>query len=597
MRVRSSCVSWSAALGLAVVAGCAAGSDPVSELGGSGPPGATGSGGGAGGENTGGASGLGGGVAVCGAALPAESYGAGVDAAAAAVFAAPPSGTAPFVFDPPSGVVLPIGWPSPELLVHTASLPALARLEIEAGGMTAAFTAVPAVAPRAHGDSVVEGSWWTVALPDALWDEVRCAAAHGAIEWRVRHAADGASAAAPAAAGTLRLLEDSFEPDMTYLQIRQPDEITQPDDFVVERLAVASGIPQDLVETGNECIGCHTSSPDGKDVVYQHSGSAGWQLAVVRPVADGPAVPSPALGSSAAALLETTSLMVPTTSAGAWSDATGRWVGAVTSAPYDPGGKPSGPQLALIQIDAPAAALHLGPPTAPGATPATPALAPDATRIVYVSTDGMVDGYFGPTGWGSTADLWQIPITLTKNGPPVFGAPSPVDFASGSPDNETYPAFSDDGALLTFTRTAPGKGGYDEETAEIYVMPADGSAPPTRLAANDAPADASVYAGLGTTSSWSRFGESSIETPEGRYYFVLFSSRRGSGQLWENRATGSNYVPGRPIARLYLATVRVEPDGSIATFPAALVPGQRVDSGAHTASLATVTSVPPPDPN
>jgi hypothetical protein len=127
-------------------------------------------------------------------------------------------------------------------------------------------------------------------------------------------------------------------------------------------------------------------------------------------------------------------------------------------------------------------------------------------------------------------------------------------------------------------------------------MRADGAAPPVRLAGNDAPADGSVFSGKGLSCSWPRFGEAAVTTLEGTYYLVVFSSRRGSPELWKDEGGGSADLGGRPIVHLYLAAVLLRADGSITSFPAALVPGQRVDAGAHTATFTTVTSVPPPPP-
>ena len=40
--------------------------------------------------------------------------------------------------------------------------------------------------------------------------------------------------------------------------------------------------------------------------------------------------------------------------------------------------------------------------------------------------------------------------------------------------------------------------------------------------------------------------------------------------------------------------VRVSASGDLESFPGVLVPGQRVDAGAHTASFRAVKSLPPP---
>ncbi len=576
--------------GLRLVPGCAASGEPrdfAAEEEETATASTTGAGGGgAGGAGTGGL-GVGGALA-CG--LPGEDViGAGVDAARAAALEAPAGSSAPFVFDPPSGAVLPGGWPSPRFLAHSDLLPELVRLELTIGGDTFGYVVAPSPAPAADPATPPSGSWWTVALPQDLWEAAACGAAGAPIDWRIRHLAAGDDAPAGVAQGSLRLLPGGFEPDMTYWQIAQGG--AQAGQFSIERLAVASSTPQQLVEGGSGCIGCHTSSPDGQDIAYQRLGGPGWQVDVVRPQQGGPAIVSPVVTPSAAAVLAGTPFMVPTTSAAAWSDADGRWIGGVT---YGESTGYAG-RLALLQVDAPSAAMAIAPEVGPkGFQPALPALAPDASRLVFVATDGMADGRTLESP-GHTFDLWQLPVTLAKGQAPVFGEVTPVPHASGTAEGETYPTFSRDGALLAFSRVAIGRGAYDEETAEVMVMPADGALPPVRLAANDAPTGGAVYAGLGLTSSWPRFGEQTVEAPDGTYYFVVFSSRRGPADLWKDKGGGSVPVAGRPLPRLFLTVVRRAPGGGLATFPAVLVPGQVVDAGAHTADFTVVTSVEPPN--
>jgi hypothetical protein len=213
----------------------------------------------------------------------------------------------------------------------------------------------------------------------------------------------------------------------------------------------------------------------------------------------------------------------------------------------------------------------------------------------------MVDGYHAPTGFLSGfSDLWLLPVTAHKDQVPAFGSASPLPGASETAENESFPHWSADGKLIAYMRSAPERGGYDEETATIWIVPADGSSPPVSIAGNLAPGSADptqpVFHGLGLTNSWPRFSENVVDTASGAYHFVVFSSRRGPPDLWEARLSGSQSLNGRPIAHLYLSAVLVKKDGSIETYPAAFVPGQRIDAGAHTASFTTVTSVPPPPP-
>jgi Tol biopolymer transport system component len=232
---------------------------------------------------------------------------------------------------------------------------------------------------------------------------------------------------------------------------------------------------------------------------------------------------------------------------------------------------------------------------------ATPALSPDGSQIAFVVSSSMYDGYHAPSSFASgSAGLWIQPLNPSGGSDPVFGTPVPLPHASGTLENETFPHWSADGELLAFSRSAPAKGGYDEETATVWVMPSDGSSAPVPVAGNSAPGSddptAPVFHGDGLTNSWPRFGQSVIETESGSVHFLVFSSRRGPADLWEARVSGSQPVNGRPLARLYMAAIRRTLAGGIETHPAVLIPGQRVDAGAHTASFTTVTSVPPPPP-
>lgn len=522
--------------------------------------------------------------------IPSESYGAGVTAAEAAVFKNAPGSASPFVFDPPSGVVLPAGWSSPEMLVHTSDAPWLVRLEIDyGGGHTAAYTALPATA--AHSDpNAPDPAWWTIRFPADVFAKMQLAAGGDAVTWRVLYAQSGASAPAGMQQGTMRFLPGADEPDVTYWQI-----LAQQNEYSIERVKVGAASTATLVPPANTgcTYGCHTTTPDGEDIalnVWELPPLALRRSDVLRPQVNAPPVRSPIVSASAGTLLDSTTFLIPTVSAGAWTAQAGHWIaGAYTSND----GSTTGPfQIGVVQVDAGKASLNLaGDPTDDGGSDVLPAWSPDASRIVFVRTSVAADGYV-PAGWGATADLYSMPVTLSTDGLAAFGAAAPVPYASGTPEIETYPGFSPDGALLTFMRAAAGTGGYDEVTGDVYVMKSDGSAAPVRIAADDAPADASVYAG-GMTNSWPRFGRKAVTTSEGTYYPLVFSSRRGSSSLWNDVVRGA----GRPFARLVYTVVLVKTDGSIQTFPGAIVPDQRVDAGSHCPDYATVTSVPPPGPN
>ncbi|AKT38656.1 PD40 domain-containing protein [Chondromyces crocatus] len=579
--------------GLPSSTGCAAGREPAPDpsssvsVTGGGAGGAGGEGGAAGAGGEGGAGTGGGTTTPCPTAPTQEILAAGVLPADAAVFEQPPGATSPFVFDPPSGVVLPAKWPTPRFLVHTDTLPKLVRLELRVGTQTLGYVGRPAPSPPAHADSVVQGAWWTVSVPDVFWTSVSCQAGSGVVAWRILHALEGMQNPSGVTEGAMRLITGADPPDLTYWQIEDAVGAT----LSIERLAVGSN-PKTLIGGSTGCVGCHAVSPDGRDVIYQRpGGNNSFRLDVVRPLASG-TITSPTLTSLASTVLANAPLGTPSVSTGAWGDTTGRWVTAVSLStfPAQQG------RLALLQIDASAATMTIGPEAVPGNAAfrvALPQMAPDASRIVYVATDGMLEGR--ATGEpDKTFDLWQVPVTLTKDGPPVFGTPAALNFASNTPHGEVYPSFSSDGQLLAFMRVPQGRGAYDEETGEIFLMHASASLPPVPLSANLGPQGPAVYSGLGLTNAWPRFGPQTVDRPEGRYHFLLFSSRRGSPTLWEARVDGSVPHGGRPLPRIYMAAVLVTPDRQIASFPAALMPGQRVDAGAHSGDFTKVTAVPPP---
>ena len=517
-----------------------------------------------------------------------ETYGAGVTAQDADVFKHSPGAAAPFVFDPPSGAMLPNGWPSPEMLTHTDDAPALVRLELDYGnGRVAAFTAKPESAPRSDPNTTDVGSWWTVRFPVALFEQVKVAAVDGTLKWRVLYANGGDATPRGAQSGTLRFLPGGEQPDVSFWQISGGQT------FTIERLKVGAKSTKTLVPQQSACIGCHTTAPDGKDIALNDF-SVGRHVDVVRPQVNGPPTRSPVVTPTAASVLDGTTLLIPTVSAGAWSDTDGRWIAAAYTANAS---AVEGPfQLGLLQIDG--AKAHIDVLQGGGEVTANsdvlPAWSPDGKRIVFVRTNKATDGYLAQRSYApkKTADLYSVAVTTVAGGSATFGVATPVPGASGTPELETYPSFSADGALLAYMRVDADGGGYDEGHGDIFVTKADGSGTPVRIVANDAPSDGPAWAN-GQTNSWPRFGKPLIQAPEGTYYPLIFSSRRGSSTLWGDKYRGA----GRPFARLVYTVILVKTDGTVQSFPGAIVPGQRVDAGAHCPDYVTVTSVPPPLPN
>ena len=185
----------------------------------------------------------------------------------------------------------------------------------------------------------------------------------------------------------------------------------------------------------------------------------------------------------------------------------------------------------------------------------------DGTRIAYTSTDSTSDGRVGQAPSGGTpltvCDIYTVPF-----GDGAGGTASPVTGASDSVAAEYYPDFSSDDAFIAFNRVPTTSGSmYYRSDAELYIVPSDGGTA-TRLAANDPPS-CSGKAGNAVYNSWPKWSPLVRTSKGSSYYFLTFSSTRYT----------TSTIPGpegKTIAasELYLAAVKVDANGGLTTYPA-----------------------------
>ncbi|MCE9577310.1 MAG: hypothetical protein K8W52_29445 [Deltaproteobacteria bacterium] len=141
-----------------------------------------------------------------------------------------------------------------------------------------------------------------------------------------------------------------------------------------------------------------------------------------------------------------------------------------------------------------------------------PDFAPQGDKIVYVQRSAGSDWEF--TGGNLVVQSYD-PVNVT------FGdMPTPLVTGGG---NNFYPSFSPDGQWVLFNRTDNNEDSYNAPTAELWVVKADGSAPPMKLAAADI--------GPGLTNSWARWApfQSSFGPNNEPLYWITFSSKREFG--------------------------------------------------------------------
>lgn len=212
---------------------------------------------------------------------------------------------------------------------------------------------------------------------------------------------------------------------------------------------------------------------------------------------------------------------------------------------------------------APLATVPVSPsePSAPIVRASHPDMSPDNLRLANVeATNSSTDIYiYG----GSIVTHTFDPATNT------FGPPQVLVAADAQAQIANYyPSFSPDGKWIAFTRTT--NYSYDDPSAEAWVVRADGSAPPIKLAtANlDAP---------NLTNSWSRWVpfEQTAGPNREKLFYLTFSSKRPFGvripggnrpQIWM-----TPFFPDRAEAGL-------DPSG-----PTFRVPFQNVLSNNHIA--------------
>lgn len=279
---------------------------------------------------------------------------------------------------------------------------------------------------------------------------------------------------------------------------------------------------------GNNCHGCHTLSKDGTKLAMTLDGGNGPGVAVN--VADRVT----AIGTGANL----------------------RWNFATFS--------PDNQKLltvysgAMVLRSTAGGGALLTLPNSSGKFATHPELSPDGTKLVNAECAG------GYEAVASQCGLVIRSIDLATN---TAGAIEPlVPYVAGQ--ESYYPSFSPDGQWIAFTRSAGGT--YDIASAETWLVRADGSAAPIKLAAADLDQ-------ANRTNSWARwvpFAQTFGPANETMFY-LTFSSKRPFGvripaggvpQIWM-----TPIFPSRALANK-------DPSG-----PAFRLPFQDVATGNHIA--------------
>ncbi|HVY46162.1 MAG TPA: hypothetical protein VHB21_09800, partial [Minicystis sp.] len=316
---------------------------------------------------------------------------------------------------------------------------------------------------------------------------------------------------------------------------------------------------------GVMCVGCHTSTPDGKFVGFTAQGPWGNAVASIEAMSAGHEPPF--LGMGAIGALDGLSpLGIQTYSKAHWSNGD-----HVMLAPY---GDSNNAQVQLVWVDLEATTNAQGQSwgvvarNGDGQGVGAPTWSHDGKTIVYVSTNAEFTGRLD----NGTADLYAVPYA-NKQG----GAAAPVQGASDPDLEEFYPAFSPDDALLAFNRVPLNTNMYNQPLDELYVVPAKGGSP-TRLDANDPPA-CTAKTSPGVTNAWPKWAPEATKVGSKTYYWLVFSSTRSEA--------------GNP--QLYVTGV-VDDAGQITSYASLYLWNQPADEDNHTPAW-DVFKIPPANPH
>ncbi len=360
-----------------------------------------------------------------------------------------------------------------------------------------------------------------------------------------------------------------------------------------------------------QCIGCHTSTPDGKSVGFTDLWPWNGVIASIEGATVGqqPSYITP----GAATLINQPWLGMLTFSKAHWADGKHLAVSMYTDRTSTVGfslppaaTKPT--VLAWFNLDTattiPWATGGVGPTntaiagaektawgrlamTGETASAISPAFTHDGSKVFYTSADHEQDGRIG--GNNTDVNIHVVPFNDGAGGPmtPLAGASMPGVA-------EYYPALSADDTLVAFNRVAKvdALDMYYRPEGEINVIPSTGGTA-KRLAANDPPACGGEKS-PGVLNSWPKWSPDVKTDGTKNYYWLIFSSARAYPSQFQLPGGGNG---DHRSSQLYMTGVVVDSvTHEITTFDGAYLWNQGATSTNLTPAWDEfeIPPVPPP---
>lgn len=557
--------------------------------------------------------------------FPAEPIVDGVSPADQAALDAPANGAGPCVLEPADGTMFPAYWTRPRFNFQ-GSGPAKITLSAakEKNDLVAYTSTIP----------------WT--LPKEVWEGISKNVLDEDITYTIRTGSGettGKFRIAPVAAGGSMVFWGSkgaepgpYTNTLYGFGVGEEGVIAalSPGDYKGVAIQDNANLREEYADTKGQsvCVGCHTSTPDGKAVATMDHWE--WNLRVGSIEKDTRGAAPDFLTAAGAAMISMSWLGTPTFSLGDWGTGARRMVttwsesNLTTDFWNTHSGKPPtettplpASQLVWMNLSSTATVpvdLRTATPdtfSLPGQDfqkaiaamqgtdwaiiPRTgdpnhavmPDWSHDGQSIVYISTDAPQDGR---VGMAKVVDIYTVPY--------AGGTAMPVEGASSPDFFEYYPDYAPDDTLIAFNRVPQFTTGTDPKDAwnhvyyraesDIYVVPSIGGEP-VRLKSND-PACASEGTAGSLYNSWAKWSPSTASDESGRtFYFLIFSTSRNS-PFALNRGNGRT----SPASQLYMATIVKNVDGSIESYPAIYLWNQNtlVDAEGNATELGTNNVTP-----
>jgi hypothetical protein len=474
-------------------------------------------------------------------AAPIVDTGAPADAPALFAVADGP-GTGPCLVEPEVGALFPDNWLRPRFSLVAAAGQTLFEIRLHTSAQA--------------NDLVVYSTSGRWTMPAPMWAGLALHQGDAPIEITVRGAAwNGTTLTSPPALGTtgaISIAPVGASGAIVYW--------TTSGGTALKGFGVGSETVHDVLrpaQTEALCIGCHSSTPDGRFVGFSASTSdwSGEPARLDLRAVDGSAAEPAFLTPTASALITRQRQQAPVFSRAHWADGDHLALDL-----YEVGGVTS---IAWTDLEATSDVQGVGWGVLartgdPRPNAAAAAWSHDGATIAYTSTTVISSGVASSGG-----DIYTVPFANGAGGAatPLFGASSPTM-------NEFYPSWSADDRLLAFSRV-PDDGNssswtsYNNAASEVFVIPAAGGTA-TRLDAND-PVECSGRASPGVTNSWPKWSPAAESANGKTYYWLTFSSTRGAG--------------GKP--QIYVSGVVVD-GATVTTYPAIYLWNQPADEANHT---------------